>query len=212
MAESVFYRARRAAAALFTRRCVCCGEHFSGRLCLCPKCEEQLVPAEKTRGDLRVCSAYVYSGAARDVMLRFKFGEKPALCADTLADWLCEAFDRHYGGESFDFAVSVPSFGAKPRMELFIKDFAMRRGLCYRPRLLAKIRPTQKQHSISAAERRTNLRGAFAAGAEVSGRKILLIDDILTTGSTARECAAALLAAGAASVSVLTVLSAEEHK
>ena len=211
MADSIFYRARRAAAALFNRRCICCGQRFSGRECICGECAAKLVPAEEFRGGLKACAAYSYEGAARNVMLRFKFGENPELCADTLADWLCGAFDAHYNGESFDFAVSVPSFGKHPRMELFIRDFAKRRGLCYRPELLIKTRPTEKQHHLSAAERRTNLHGAFAAGEAVRGKSILLTDDIFTTGSTVQECCAALLAAGAESVSVLTVLKAEEH-
>ena len=209
MAESIFYRARRAAAALFTRRCVCCGKAFSGRQCICGECAARLVPAEEFCGfDFAAHAAYSYEGAARDVMLRFKFGENPELCADTLADWLCSAFDAHYGGESFDFVVSVPSFGGRPRMELFIGDFAKRRGLRYRPELLIKTRPTEKQHHLSAAERRTNLRGAFAAGEAVRSKSILLADDIFTTGSTVQECCAALRAAGAESVSVLTVLKA----
>ena len=210
MAENIFYRARRAAAALFTRRCVCCGRSFSGRQCVCSECAAGLVPADKPRGDFAACASYLYEGAARDVMLRFKFGEAPELYADTLADWLCDGFDRHYDGESFDFAVSVPSFGKRPRMELFIGDFAKRRRLCYCPELLIKTRPTEKQHRLSAAERRTNLRGAFAASEAVRGKSILLVDDIFTTGSTVCECTAALLAAGAASVSVLTVLRTED--
>ena len=95
-------------------------------------------------------------------------------------------------------------------MELFIGDFAKRRRLCYRPGLLIKTRPTEKQHRLSAAERRTNLRGAFAASKAVRGKSILLVDDIFTTGSTVSECTAALHAAGAKSVSVLTALRTED--
>ena len=93
LAENIFYRARRAAAALFTRRCVCCGRSFSGRQCVCSECAAGLVPADEPRGNFAACASYLYEGAARDVMLRFKFGEAPELCADTLADWLCDGFD-----------------------------------------------------------------------------------------------------------------------
>ena len=122
---------------------------------------------------------------------------------------LSRRFAALFGG-CFDFAVSVPSFGERPRMELFVRDFAARRGLCYCPELLIKTRPTEKQHRLSAAERRTNLRGAFAASEAVCGKSILLVDDIFTTGSTVSECAAALHAVGAKSVSVLTVLRTED--
>lgn len=211
MPENIFYRAKRTAAALFSRRCVSCGKTFSGKQCLCAECTKKLKPVKSFFcEEYLACAAYSYEAPARDVMLRFKFNDDYESCIDTLSDWLCAGFDKYLSDESFDFAVSVPAFGAKPRMELFVRNFARRRGLCYRPELLFKIRPTEKQHRLSASERRTNLRGAFAASAAVCGKKILLIDDIYTTGSTVCECTRALCAAGASTVCVLTVLKTED--
>lgn len=73
--------------------------------------------------------------------------------------------------------------------------------------LLRRTRSTQSQFQLSPRQRRLNLRGAFTVTdpARLAGRDVLLVDDIYTTGATARECSRTLLAAGAASVSVVTL-------
>jgi len=65
---------------------------------------------------------------------------------------------------------------------------------------LQRIRETQPQVNLSGPDRIANVRGAFAADTVVSGRQVLLVDDVITTGATMRECAAACLEAGAESV------------
>jgi predicted amidophosphoribosyltransferase len=66
---------------------------------------------------------------------------------------------------------------------------------------------TPSQATVSRAERRRNVRGAFAVRhpLRVKGKRVLLVDDVLTTGSTAGACAAALKKAGAAHVAVITI-------
>ena len=78
-------------------------------------------------------------------------------------------------------------------------------GVPLRPRWLARVRTTQPQSDLGAAERRANVRGAFAADTAVAGRHVAIVDDVLTTGATVAECARMLRAAGAARVGVLAV-------
>ncbi len=70
---------------------------------------------------------------------------------------------------------------------------------------LQRVRATAPQQGLAATTRKQNLRGAFAVRQRLSGQRILLVDDVLTTGATARECAAALRAAGAAVIEVAVV-------
>ena len=72
---------------------------------------------------------------------------------------------------------------------------------------LRRIRWTEPQVNLGAAERSANVKGAFALNnaKEIAGRKIFLVDDVFTTGSTVKECCRVLLKGGAAEVAVLTV-------
>ena len=74
--------------------------------------------------------------------------------------------------------------------------------------LLRRTRRTESQYLLSPAERRTNIHGAFRVNGNVKGLHVLLVDDVYTTGTTARECTRTLLAAGAASVRVATLARA----
>lgn len=82
-------------------------------------------------------------------------------------------------------------------------------GLSLRPELVRRVRATRPQSSLSAAERRDNPAGAFSVRAGVlSGRRVLLVDDVVTTGATAAALATAVVDAGAAEVAVAAVARA----
>jgi len=78
-------------------------------------------------------------------------------------------------------------------------------------RNLRRIRATASQTGLSESKRRENVRGAFRVRRpdEVEGKRVLLVDDVMTTGATASECARTLLSAGAKDVSVLVVARAQ---
>lgn len=197
------YFLRRYLASFFTYRCVSCGKNVRGN-CLCKNCTEKLSPAVIPPENLSC--AYYYDGPAKETVVCYKFGENYDFCRDTLCDWLLSAFKK-FSGEKIDIAVCVPSFkNENSRLAELSKEFCSFAEIPFEPSVLKKIRETEKQHKLSYDERRLNLVGAFKAESSVSGKTVLLIDDIYTTGSTALECSNTLYEKGAEKVLVLTVL------
>jgi len=97
--------------------------------------------------------------------------------------------------------------------EIICAGVARMTGQRVEPRVLRRLRNTPSQTSLTLRRREENVRGAFAPrrGAEklVRGQGVILVDDVLTTGSTLGECARTLAAAGAARVLVASVALAE---
>ena len=87
-------------------------------------------------------------------------------------------------------------------------------GLRVERGVLERVRETESQYGLTPRERRANVRGAFAVrdAHAVRGREVMVVDDIYTTGATARECARVLREAGAAKVWVVTLSRAQEER
>ncbi len=130
-----------------------------------------------------------------------------------LARWLVEA-GRELLADA-DRIVPVPLTRRRLIQRQFNQSALLAReisklcGVAWSPLVLAKIRETQPQVSLSGSARRENLRGAFAVSArwrtEIAGQRVVLVDDVITTGATAEAATKALLGAGAATVDVLAV-------
>lgn len=116
---------------------------------------------------------------------------------------------RVAAGVEGDVVTAVPSTPRVRAERLFDPAAELARavgrglGLPYR-RLLHKVRETADQTTLGRADRRANLRDAFRAAAASPPERVLLVDDILTTGATADACARALRQIGVAQVDVLT--------
>lgn len=146
----------------------------------------------------------------RDLIHLLKYGKVKTL-ADPLAELLSAALPRD---ERFDALTPVPLHWRRQWQRGFNQSEALAGALSRRTgiptiRALRRVRPTAAQAGLSNAGRRRNVAAAFASRERsrelLAGKRILLIDDVMTTGSTAAACALALKRAGAARVALLTV-------
>ncbi len=150
-----------------------------------------------------------YEGLLREVILRLKNRD-----GETLAELIGELWAEHAAARLRDFAadvvIPVPLHWWRRwhrgynQSETLAIMLASRLRVPCRPGWLRRIRHTPQQTSQTPAERKENVRGAFRARswAPLRGKKVLLVDDVLTTGSTCHEAARALRKAGAVQVAV----------
>lgn len=123
-----------------------------------------------------------------------------------LLKWLAEYRDR--GLYRPDLLLSVPLHPRRAwwrgynQLDDMAHHLAHWTRCAYLPRGLLRIRAGKVQHHLGALARRRNLRGAFRVAADVRGRHVALLDDVVTTGSTVAEISRMLLAAGAASIQI----------
>jgi ComF family protein len=190
-----------------TKTCGICGKILSegSTRALCGDCRRR----ERTFSRGYTCTRYgLYE---RTLITAFKYRDKPHVGRElglAMADRMALADYRP------DLVTPVPVHPGRlakrgyNQAELMAKAYCKAAGLPLECGLLERLRDTRAMKNLGAAERRENLEGAFGLvrGREelVRGRSVLLLDDILTTGSTADACAAVLLAAGAREVRVLS--------
>jgi competence protein ComFC len=161
------------------------------------------------RGGLRgFDAAYsfgAYEGVLRELIHLYKYGRVRTL-APPLSALLARALPRD---EAFDATVPVPLYWRRRLQRGFNQAELLARGLSRRTgipvvKALGRVRPTPTQAGLSNSSRRQNVARAFRSRS-VQGKRILLIDDVMTTGATAASCALALKQAGARRVALLTL-------
>ena len=196
--------------------CLSCGrEAVLNQTGLCRDCEvgvERFVSApiiEKTDGYTAV---YIYNDVSGRMVKKLKYNNAKYI-AKRLADQI-ELPDEW----KIDAVVPVPLHKRRVfkrgynQSELIAKHLCRRTGIKLDTKLLKRTVDTKQQARLSLAGRMRNLKGAFNASPECAGKKLLLIDDVRTSGATIRECASELKNAGCVKVYAATVCLVKEDK
>lgn len=211
---------------LFPSCCAVCSEPVTGKAVLCPACEKRLLLTEHAGALCPVCgktaascvcrhgnpfhfvrciSSYVYDDALRPVISSLKYHPKSG-AVDFFAARIAQHVREEFAEGPFSFVTEVPMASVKRRERghnqaaSLAKAVAAELGVPYSSAPIRK-EDTMEQHSLAGQQRRENAKSGFCLteGARVRGA-VLLIDDVMTTGSTLDRCAELLLECGAAAV------------
>jgi competence protein ComFC len=195
--------------------CAVCGRPLVGfasqpeKLLLCPACQNHTYAFERAR------SFALYEGALVRAILLLKFEQ-----IQPLGGWFAERLEEVVASEAealaADLVVPVPLHRQREKERgynqaaLLSKPLAKILRLPHKAALLMRTRPRPDKHILTLEERWESVRGAFATrpGSQVDNQRVLLVDDVLTTGATLDACSRALREAGAKSVVGLTVARA----
>ena len=186
--------------------CVCNKEAVLNSHGLCESCRELILPAPafslKDPGD-KAAAGLRYNDSVAEIVHRFKYygcrylGKNLASFIEIPEDWRADAI------------IPVPLHPKRMRergynqSRIIAEELGQRYGIAVRDNLLKRIRNTLMQSMTAREERVQNVKDAFRASKRCSGMTIILVDDVITSGSTSEECARALKAAGADKVYVI---------
>lgn len=190
-------------------QCECCGVPFDYALeggAFCTQCLDHPPKFKSARAALK------YDDASRKMILGFKHGDK-TYAAKAFVPWLKNAGAQMFGGADFFIPVPLHPHRLLSRRynQAALMAFALSKEtkITCLPMGLQRIRATPPQGHKTIAERRKNVKKAFSVPKsivpKIKGKKIILVDDVFTTGATVNECTRALLSSGAAEVHVLTL-------
>lgn len=200
--------------------CLQCGMMFKSREGPDHLCQDCMT---RPRRFSRARAAGVYHKSLMSLVLALKYRGKTRVAAP-LGRWLFETFVDHWAAGEIDQIVPVPLHARRFRSRGFNQAYLLIRHWPDMAReresgalpwqvvrdSLVRNRPTASQTGLDRRARAKNVRGAFAVARPeaVTGRRILLVDDVMTTGATADACARVLRTAGAERVDVLTLARA----
>ena len=187
--------------------CPCCGRVFpnrDGADHLCGACQTDAPPFARARA----ATLYDDDGPSGQAIKRFKYSRRLDMLP-VMHHWLRSPLCLELVHDA-DLVAPVPLHPSRLRQRGFNQALLLAQafpGVPLERELLARKRHTPPQAGLNPKERRDNVKGAFGVPRPdlVKGKRILLIDDVFTTGATVKECARVLRRAGAREIDVLTV-------
>lgn len=185
-------------------KCISCGEDFIG---LCPICKSE-IKRVKDNSDNYYSYAY-YNGVIKNVILNFKY-KKVFLAGNILSQFLLELIKENNIEADGIFFVPASKKSIRKRgfnqCEVMAKEVGEVTSIPVYKSLM-KVKETKEQKTLSKYDREKNIKDAFVVikSEDVKDKRIILIDDVITTGATVKECEKVLKHFGAKEIKVLTI-------
>lgn len=201
---------------IFPNKCPYCGRIIKFGLTECEECFDELDMTPKiihTEAGITCISALVYDSKVRRSLLNYKF-KGILFNAKSYAKVICGIIENMGITDDFDVITFVPlsklgenerGFNQAKAISEIVGEYLNKPCIC----LLKKTRDNKKQHELNLQQRRENVKGVYAVckNQELQGKRILLIDDIVTTGNTLAECCKVLQENGAGNVICIAAAS-----
>lgn len=217
---SIYSKLRNFLSLLYPARCINCGEIAQDKFPFCNECLRIFKPERRERfievkdKKIKCISAFHYEGKIRESICDFKFRDRKSYSkffAESISKVLL--FDDKL--EDFDYIAAVPLSKQRYKergynqAEQIAKDLGKILKVEYAD-VLKKIKNNKIQHTLNLEERKVNVKGAYANKNEIDikNKKILICDDIITSGNTLSECVKILLELGAKEVVCITTADA----
>lgn len=218
---------------LFSSRCLLCANTVEHTRDICEDCEKNICRVDaptcnKCAESIYRCrcqkyrrtaydstaAVFYYRKSIKDGIHTLKF-RRITSGAEFFGREMYELYKTCYADKNIDLIIPVPLYKTKLKERGFNQSLLIAKPISKLSGIpisksLCKIKDTEIQHFLNREEREKNLRGAFRADETVKGKKILLIDDVITTGSTFNECAKELKRAGAEKVYALAACVSSE--
>lgn len=189
--------------------CSICGRPFASRKGISHICSDCLHGKNKF---VKSRAVFEYNGTIAGLIQQFKFHDRVDL-SSLFVSGLVHAYTRDFDGDGISAVIPVPLSVKRLRKRSYNQTKVLADALsgklaipCF-PRLLEKIKETPPQSTLNAAMRHENVRNAYRAHEArfLKGKKVLLVDDVITTGATINACTSALRRAGVRQVFVLAL-------
>ncbi len=207
---------------VFPAKCMVCEELLfeNTPLYICPSCEKSLPRfgrgfVKNTEVQLvdKIFAGFYYKDGIEAAIHTMKFNNHPRL-TKTMAKLLWKELIREESVPQFDSIIPIPMYSKKKRQrgynqtELIANQLSLLSKVEMRTDLLIKNRQTKSQSKLKRQERLDNLKGAFSLGKDIEyleGKNILLVDDVVTTGTTLNTCAKILREQGICSIYAIVI-------
>ncbi len=182
--------------------CLRCGKPLQIEPTVCLECRQN----DRIYFD-SVRAAGIYQGVLRESVRVLKYNDRSCLGRE-LGELMVEAYRKHFDWADFDYLIPVPLYRKQWRKrqynqaQVLCLHLAEKTGIPELAGGLVRSRETRPQYQLTRQERGVNLRGAFRVNPkyDLAGKRVLVIDDISTTGTTINECARVLKQSGAEEV------------